>query len=54
MADRKRGGELAQALDHPIFFTFVIALTTIGWLAIMTYIAKAANVPGLAALAQHP
>lgn len=43
-----------DALDHPVFFSLVIALTTVGWLAIMTWLAKAANLPGPAALLQHP
>lgn len=47
-------GEISRSLDHPIFFTFVIALTTVAWLALFTWAAKAAGVPGLAALVQHP
>lgn len=49
-----RSHAMAEALDHPIFFSFVIALTTVGWLAILTWGAKAANLPGPAALLQHP
>lgn len=47
-------GELRHALDHPIFFTLLIALTTMAWLSILTWGAKAAGLPGLAGLAQHP
>lgn len=49
-----RGDKLAGALDHPIFFSFAITLVVIFWLAMFTWAAKAANLPGLAALAQHP
>lgn len=45
---------IRDALDHPVFFTFVIALTTVGWLAILTFGAKKAGLPGPAALLQHP
>jgi hypothetical protein len=51
MADREN---LASALDHPIFFSFVITLVVVGWMAILTWGAKAANLPGPAALFQHP
>lgn len=47
-------GELRQALDHPIFFTFVISLCVVGWLSILTWGAKAAGLPGLSGLLQHP
>lgn len=47
-------GEMLDSLDHPIFFTFFVALAVIAWMALITWFAKAANVPGLAALAQHP
>lgn len=45
---------LRESLDHPIFFTLMIALTTVAWLSLITWGAKAAGLPGLAALAQHP
>lgn len=45
---------LRDSLDHPIFFTLCIALTTMAWLALITWGAKAAGLPGLAGLAQHP
>lgn len=49
-----RSGELAAALDHPVFFTFVVALVVAAWLAFLTWAAKAAGLPGLAAFTQHP
>lgn len=49
-----RASELADAFDHPITFTLVVAVVVVAWLAIITWIAKAADIPGLAALAQHP
>lgn len=50
----KKSTELADALDHPIFFTFLIALVVAAWLAIFIWAAKAANLPGAAAFFQHP
>lgn len=47
-------GELIEALDHPIFFSIVITLVVVAWMAIFTWIFKAANLPGPAALFQHP
>lgn len=49
-----KSSELLDALDHPIMFTFLIALVVAAWLALITWGAKAAGLPGLAALAQHP
>lgn len=49
-----RSSRLAESLDHPIFFSLVIALTTCGWLAVLTWLSKAAGLPGPAALFQHP
>lgn len=46
--------EFLDALDHPIFFSFVITLAVVAWMAILTYLAKSANLPGPAALFQHP
>ena len=46
--------KLANSLDHPIFFTFVLALVVAAWLAILTWAAKAANMPGPASFFQHP
>ena len=46
--------ELADALDHPIFFTLVITLVVVAWMAILSWLFKAANLPGPAALFQHP
>lgn len=47
-------GEIADALDHPIFFTLLITLAVVAWAAIFTWAFKAANLPGPAALFQHP
>lgn len=47
-------GEVLDGLDHPITFTFAVALVVVVWLAIITWGAKAAGIPGLAALVQHP
>lgn len=48
------GERVAQALDHPIFFSFIVTLTVVGWMALLTWGAKAAGLPGPAALFQHP
>lgn len=50
----KRGDELARALDHPIFFSMVITLVVVAWMAIFTWFFKAVGAPGPAALFQHP
>lgn len=47
-------GDLRESLDHPIFFTFVITIVVVAWMAILTWAFKAANLPGPAALFQHP
>lgn len=47
-------GELAEALDHPIFFLLVVSIGVVSMLSLMTWGAKAANLPGPAALFQHP
>jgi hypothetical protein len=46
--------ELLEALDHPIFFSIVITLVVVAWMAIFTWGFKALNLPGPAALFQHP
>lgn len=46
--------EIAGALDHPIFFSLVITLVVVGWMALFTWGFKAAGLPGPAALFQHP
>lgn len=46
--------EVLDALDHPIFFLVVVTIGVISMAAIFTWAAKAANLPGPAALAQHP
>lgn len=47
-------GELLDALDHPIMFTFLLAIVVAAWLSLLTWAFKAANMPGPAALFQHP
>lgn len=49
-----RGDRLAEALDHPVFFSLVMTLVVVGWMAVLTWGFKAANLPGPAALFQHP
>lgn len=46
--------ELRDALDHPIFFSLVITLVVVAWLAIFTWAFKAMNLPGPAHLFQTP
>ena len=46
--------QLANALDHPIMFTLVVTMVVVAWCAIFTWLFKAANLPGPAALFQHP
>lgn len=46
--------ELADALDHPIFFLFVVSLGVVSMLALMSWGAKAAGLPGVSMLLQHP
>lgn len=49
-----RGEEIRDALDHPIFFSLVITLVVVAWLAIFTWAFKAMNLPGPAHLFQTP
>lgn len=49
-----KGEQVREALDHPIFFSLVITLVVVAWMAIFTWGFKAANLPGPAALFQHP
>jgi heme/copper-type cytochrome/quinol oxidase subunit 2 len=46
--------ELVDALDHPIFFSLVITLVVVAWMAIFTWAFKAMNLPGPAHLFQTP
>ncbi len=46
--------QIAGALDHPIFFSLVVTLVVVAWMAIFTWAFKAANLSGPAALFQHP
>lgn len=43
-----------DSMDHEIPFVFFASLAILGALAFMTWGAKAAGIPGLAALTQHP
>lgn len=43
-----------DSLDHEITFVFFASLAILGALAFMTWGAKAANIPGLSSLTQHP
>jgi hypothetical protein len=47
-------GDVVEALDHPIFFSLVLTVVVVAWMAIATWAFKAANLPGPAALFQHP
>lgn len=47
-------GEFLDALDHPVLFSFAITLVVVAWMAIFTWLFKALNWPGPAALFQHP
>jgi len=49
-----RGTEALDALDHPVVFVFFITLAVIGMTSILTWGFKRANMPGPAALTQHP
>ncbi|MDA8385416.1 MAG: hypothetical protein M0Z88_04045 [Actinomycetota bacterium] len=42
--------ELANSLDHPIFFLLVLSVGVAAMLAILSWAAKAANIPGLSSL----
>jgi hypothetical protein len=46
-------GELADALDHPVFFLIVVAIGVAALLCIFTWLAKAANLQGLASVLEH-
>lgn len=47
-------GEVLEALDHPIFFSLLITLVVVCWMAFFTWGFKAIGWPGPAALFQHP
>lgn len=47
-------GAFLDALDHPILFSLIITVLVVAWCAILTWGFKAANLPGPAALFQHP
>jgi hypothetical protein len=46
--------EFLRRLDHPILFLIFLLLALKGTEAVITWGAKAANLPGLASLIQHP
>lgn len=46
--------DLADSLDHPAIFLFVMAIGIASVLAILAWAAKAANLPGAAAFVAHP
>lgn len=46
--------EFLKKLDHPILFLVFLMLALKGTEAVVTWGAKKANLPGLAALVQHP
>jgi hypothetical protein len=46
--------EFLKHLDHPLLFLFFMLLALKGLEAVLTWGAKEANMPGLAALIQHP
>ncbi len=46
--------EFLNSLDHPVVFVFLMAIAIACALAVMTAGAKAAGLPGPAALFQHP
>ena len=46
--------EIRNAFDHPVVFTLLVTFAVIFWLAALTWIFKAVNLPAAAGLAQHP
>lgn len=46
--------EFKDSLDHPVMFVVLISVAVICFTSILTWGAKAAGIPGLAALTQHP
>lgn len=46
--------EFVDALDHPIVFVILLTIAVASMMSIFTWGAKAANLPGPAALFQHP
>lgn len=46
--------ELLNKLDHPLLFLFFLLLALTGLQAVLTWAFKEFNLPGPAALAQHP
>jgi hypothetical protein len=46
--------QVLDALDHPIMFTLILTMVVVAWMAIFTWLFKAANLPGPAHLFQTP
>lgn len=46
--------DLLDGLDHPIMFVLLMTLAVASTMAIFTWGAKSMNLPGPAALFQHP
>lgn len=46
--------EFLKHLDHPLLFLFFLLIALKGLEAVLTWGFKAANMPGPAALIQHP
>lgn len=46
--------EFLKKLDHPLLFLFFLLIALKGLEAMLTWGAKEAGMPGLAALIQHP
>lgn len=45
---------IRDSLDHPVFFVIVITVAVVCMASIFTWAFKAMNMPGPAALFQHP
>jgi hypothetical protein len=48
------GSDKWDALDHPIIFVILMTVAVSCMMAVFTWGSKAANLPGPAALFQHP
>lgn len=44
----------AEDLDHPVVFVLLMAIAITSMLSVMTWAAKAWNLPGVASVMQHP
>jgi hypothetical protein len=50
----KNFADFVKSLDHPIVFLLFLWMALQGFSALVTWLAKAANMQGLAVMAQHP